>query len=132
MPQVYIAVSRPPPPHTHPPHTHTHTVSSGIIQSLNLTMNETEHISSSFYVDRRFIIAIAACVFILPWLFFKKIGVLSYTRSVCMYKFYQLLCLFFTIFSFIAVLCCFYIAAVVTTRYFTGDTADCQVSNVVM
>ncbi|XP_064399052.1 sodium-coupled neutral amino acid transporter 7-like isoform X2 [Halichondria panicea] len=83
-------------------------MSSGIIQSLNLTANETNHIKSSFYVDRRFIIAIVACVFILPWLFFKKIGVLSYT-------------------SFLAVLCCFYIAAVVTTRHFIGTT-DCEVS----
>ncbi len=57
-------------------------MSTGIIQSLNLTEEDTKMINNSFYVDKRFMIAIVSCVFILPWLFFKKIGVLSYTRSL--------------------------------------------------
>jgi len=36
---------------------------------------------SAWFVDRRFTITIAALVFINPWLWMRKIGVLSYIRS---------------------------------------------------
>ena len=35
-----------------------------------------------WFLDRRFMIAVVSIVFILPWLFPKRIGILSYTRCV--------------------------------------------------
>ena len=35
-----------------------------------------------WFLDRRFMIAVVSVVFILPWLFPRRIGILSYTRCV--------------------------------------------------
>lgn len=67
---------------------------------------------NNWWVNRKLTTTIATLIFILPWMFFKRIGVLSYT-------------------SFPAVLCCLYITVVVTAKHFTIDdvgnyTASCD------
>lgn len=78
--------------------------------------DQIQDITSAFYyhgnqlthywwVDRRFLIVVSSLLFILPWLFLKRIGILSYT-------------------SFLAVLSCLYIAVIVTVKKFTLDPAS--------
>lgn len=59
------------------------------VHSFTLVVSAAVHIhkrpiSEEWWVDRRLLISLSALLFVLPWLWMKRIGVLSYTRySLC-------------------------------------------------
>ena len=55
------------------------TVTEALVQYFNETPKYFDP-DPVWYIDGRFLLSLAAVFLILPWLFIKKIGILSYTR----------------------------------------------------
>ena len=62
-------------------HRFLNTVTKGLVQATNET-SKYYHPEPVWYLDERLLLTLTAIFLILPWLFFKKIGILSYTRFV--------------------------------------------------
>ena len=50
------------------------------IQCCKVASAHGEAVKNHWFLDRRFMITVVSVVFILPWLFPRRIGILSYTR----------------------------------------------------